>query len=185
MNVVNKDSKFISSQSCYGVVNCIRILTLVWLEASMRIIRRLGSVGVLAMLACCSVALGQTPPATAVPFISQVTPPSIAPAANSALIVQFTLTILGANFPQNAAVKLTLPQGPSLYAASVSVNATGSQIVAQFNTTLPRPAVYAVTVSNAVNNPTAVSNVFYLPVTPPATTVEISQREARILFCRL
>jgi len=91
------------------------------------------------------------------------------------------LTILGANFPQNAAVKLTLPQGPSLYAASVSVNATGSQIVAQFNTTLPRPAVYAVTVSNAVNNPTAVSNVFYLPVTPSATTVGISQNLSQFL----
>lgn len=147
----------------------------------MRIIRYLGSVCVLAMLLCCSVALGQTAPATAVPFISQVTPPSIAPTPNSFLIVQFTLTILGANFPPNAVVKLTLPQGPSLYAASVSVNAAGSQIVAQFNTSLPRPAVYMVTVANAVNNPTAVSNVFYLPVTPPATTVEISQNSSQFL----
>ena len=147
----------------------------------MRIIRYLGSVCVLAMLLCCSVALGQTAPATAVPFISQVTPPSVAPAPNPSLIVQFTLTILGANFPPNAVVKLTLPQGPSLYAASASVNAAGSQIVAQFNTTLPRPAVYAVTVANAVNNPTAVSNVFYLPVTPPATTVGISQNTSQFL----
>ena len=148
----------------------------------MRIVRYLGSVCVLAMLLCCwSVALGQAAPATAVPFISQVTPPSIAPAPNPSLIVQFTLTILGANFPPNAVVKLTLPQGPSLYAASASVNAVGSQIVAQFNTSLPRPAVYAVTVANAVNNPTAVSNVFYLPVTPPATTVEISQNSSQFL----
>src|SRR5260370_17340055 len=126
-------------------------------------------VGVLGVVAWCSVAVGQTPPATAVPFISQVTPPSIAPASNSSLIVQFTLTILGANFPQNAVVKLTLPQGPSLYAASVSVNATGSQIVAQFNTTLPTPPVYAVTASNAVNNPTALPTVCHLPLTPPPT----------------
>jgi hypothetical protein len=147
----------------------------------MRISRYLGSVAVLAVLLCCSVALGQTAPATAVPFISQVTPPSIAPAPNSSLIVQFSLTILGANFPQNPVVKLTLPQGPSLYASSASVNATGSQIVAQFNTTLPRPAVYAVTVVNAVNNPTAVSNVFYLPVTPSATTVAISQNPTGFL----
>src|SRR5260370_8332769 len=118
----------------------------------MRIIRRLGSVGVLAMLACCSVALGQTPPATAVPFISQVTPPSIAPASNSSLIVQFTLTILGANFPQNAAVRLTLPQGPSLYAASVSVNPTGSQIVAQFNTTCPSAPVPPLTLPTPCTN---------------------------------
>jgi len=147
----------------------------------MRIVRYLGSVCVLAMLLCCSVALGQAAPATAVPFISQVTPPSIAPPPNPSLIVQFTLTILGANFPPNAIVKLTLPQGPSIYAASASVNAAGSQIVAQFNTSLPRPAVYTVTVANAVNNPTAVSNVFYLPVTPPATTVEISQNSSQFL----
>ena len=147
----------------------------------MRIIRYLGSVCVLAMLLCCSVALGQAAPAAAVPFISQVTPPSLAPAQNPSLIVQFSLTILGANFPPNAVVKLTLPQGPSLYAASASVNAAGSQIVAQFNTSLPRPAVYTVTVTNAVNNPTAVSNVFYLPVTPPATTVGISQNSSQFL----
>jgi hypothetical protein len=145
----------------------------------MRVIRRLGSAGVLAMLLCYSVALGQTAPA--VPFISQVTPASIAPAPNSSLVVQFGLTILGANFPANSVVKLTLPEGPSLYAASASVNATGSQIVAQFNTTIPRPAVYAVTVSNAVNNPTAVSNIFYLPVTPPAATVGISQNTSQFL----
>ncbi|HET8922787.1 MAG TPA: Ig-like domain repeat protein [Candidatus Acidoferrum sp.] len=115
------------------------------------------------------------------PLISEVTPPSLAPAPSPSQIVQFTLTIVGANFPSNAVVKLTVPEGPSLYAASASVNATGTQIVAQFNTTLPRPAAYAVTVANAVNNPTRVSNVFYLPVTPPANTVGVAQTSTGFL----
>ncbi len=147
----------------------------------MRTIRRLGSVGVLAMLLCCSVALGQTTPAAAVPFISQVTPPSLAPSSSPYLVVQFTLTILGANFPRNPVVKLSVPQATPLYPASATVNANGTQIVAQFNTSMPRPAVYAVTVATSVNNPMQVSNIFYLPVTPPATTVGISQQSSGFL----
>jgi hypothetical protein len=135
----------------------------------------------LCLLFWATASFGETPYPNAVPQISQVTPPSLAPAPTSSQIVQFSLTIVGANFPSNAVVKLTVPGGPSIYAASSSVNGTGTQIVAQFNTTLPRPAVYAVTVANAVNNATRVSNVFYLPVTPSANTVEVSQSSTGFL----
>jgi hypothetical protein len=135
----------------------------------------------LCLLFWATASFGETPYPNAVPQISQVTPPSLAPAPTSSQIVQFSLTIVGANFPSNAVVKLTVPGGPSIYAASSSVNGTGTQIVAQFNTTLPRPAVYAVTVANAVNNATRVSNVFYLPVTPSANTVGVSQSSTGFL----
>ncbi len=139
----------------------------------MRARKLLPGFSILSVLLCAAASFAQTP--SPVPLISQVTPPSLSPAPTPTQIVQFSLTISGANFPSNAVVKLTLPEGPSIYAASASVNATGTQIVAQFNTTLPRPAVYTVTVANGVNNPTRVSNVFYLPVTPAATTVGIGQ----------
>ena len=139
----------------------------------MRASKLLPGFSILSVLLCAAASFAQTP--SPVPLVSQVTPPSLSPAPTPTQIVKFSLTISGANFPSNAVVKLTLPEGPSIYAASASVNTTGTQIVAQFNTTLPRPAVYTVTVANGVNNPTRVSNVFYLPVTPAATTVGISQ----------
>jgi len=140
----------------------------------MRTSKLLRGFSILLLLFCGATCFAQTQPPNAIPLITQVTPPSVAPPPTSSQIVQFSLTILGANFPSNAVVKLTFPQGPSFYAASVSVNPTGTQIVAQFNTTLPGASVYALTVSNAVNNPTHVSNPYYLPITPPVPTVGIS-----------
>ena len=147
----------------------------------MRTARLLRGLSIVSLLFCAADDFGQTPPPSAVPLITEVTPPSLAPAPTSTQIVQFSLTIVGANFPSNPVVKLTVPQGPSIYAASASVNATGTQIVANFNTTLPRPAVYWVTVANAVNNPTRVSNIFDLPVTPPANTIAVSQTSTGFL----
>jgi hypothetical protein len=130
---------------------------------------------------CADSSFSQTQPPYAVPLISQVTPASIAPSSNPNLIVQFSLTIVGANFPGDAVVKLTVPEGPSITAASVAVNSTGTQINAFFNTTLPRAAVYSVTVSNPSNNLADVSNTFYLPITPPASTVGISHQQNQTL----
>lgn len=118
---------------------------------------------------------GQTQPENGVPLVSQVIPPSIAVPPSSSQIVTFSLTIVGANFSANPAVTLALPQGPSIYPASVAVNASGTQIVAQFNARLPRPGVYWLTVADNATNPTHFSNVFYLPVTLSATTVGVVQ----------
>jgi Bacterial Ig-like domain (group 3)/FG-GAP-like repeat len=147
----------------------------------MRTGKLLRGLSILSLLFCAAADFGQTPPPSAVPLITEVTPPSLTPAPTSTQIVQFSLTIVGANFPSNPVVKLAVPQGPSIYAASASVNATGTQIVANFNTTLPRPAVYWVTVANAVNNPTRVSNIFDLPVTPSANTIAVSQTSTGFL----
>jgi hypothetical protein len=129
----------------------------------------------------CAAAFSQTPPPNAIPLITQVSPPSITPAASPSQTPPFSLTILGANFPANPAVTMTVPGGPSITASSVSVNSTGTQIVALFNSQLPRPAVYKVLVSNAVNNPAAISNAYYLPVTPSASTVGIAQNSSEFL----
>lgn len=147
----------------------------------MRTSRLLRGLSILCLTLWGGSSFSQTQPPYAVPLISQVTPASIAPSSNPNLIVQFTLTIVGANFPANAVVKLTVPEGPSTTAASVTVNSAGTQINAFFNTTLPRAAVYSVTVSNASNNPAEVSNVFYLPITPSASNVGISQTESQSL----
>ena len=147
----------------------------------MRISKLLRGLSILYLAFCATSSFSQSQPSYAVPLISQVTPASIAPSNNPNLIVQFSLTIVGANFPGNAVVKLTIPEGPSITAASVTVNSTGTQINAFFNTTLPRAAVYSVTVSNPSNNLAEVSNIFYLPITPSASTVEIGREQSQSL----
>lgn len=148
----------------------------------MRTSKLLRGLSILCLAFSATTSFSQTQPPYAVPLISQVTPASIPPSSSPSLIVQFTLTIVGANFPANAVVKLAVPEGPSTTAASVTVNSTGTQINAFFNTTLTRAAVYSVTVFNPSNNPAEVSNIFYLPITPSASTVGISQVQTQSLL---
>src|SRR5260370_42574010 len=96
-----------------------------------------------------SVASAQPAPATAVPFITQVSPPSLPPTATAPGNGNFTLTILGANFQSNSVVNLSFPGGTPVPASSTTVNAGGSQIAAHFtNPTLPTPATLLVTGTN-------------------------------------
>ena len=143
--------------------------------------RLLRGLSILCLVFCAASSFSQTQPPFAVPLISQVTPASIPPSSSPNLIVQFTLNIIGANFPANPVVKLTVPEGPSMTAAAVNVNSTGTEINAFFNTTLPRAAVYTITVSNPSNNPAEVSNAFYLPITPSASTVGITRTQSQAL----
>ena len=142
----------------------------------MRFTRNLASIAVLALLLCTSVALAQTVPATAVPFISEVSPPSLPATTTAPGNGNFTLTILGANFQSNSAVNLSFPGGTPVPASSTTVNAGGSQIVAQFtNAILPTPATLLVTVTNPNGTPPSTSNAYYLPETPAQTSVALNQ----------
>jgi hypothetical protein len=120
--------------------------------------------------------LAQAPPgANAVPFISEVTPPSLPVTGNSGS-GSATLTILGANFPQNAVVNLTFPGSATVHPASTSVNSSGSLITAQFTGNVPlAPAVLEVTVTNPNGTAPTTSNIFYLPQTPATSSVLLNQ----------
>lgn len=97
---------------------------------------------------------GQTPPPNGIPYITNVTPPSLPPASTQASGGSFTLTVQGANFPANAVVNLRGPGSPTLHPTSTTVNASGSQIIAQFTNALsPSPGTYVVTVSNPTSVP--------------------------------
>jgi hypothetical protein len=148
----------------------------------MRHIRNLVSVGVFAMLLCASIALGQTVPATAVPFISQVAPPSLTPATTPSNPSNFTLTIIGANFSPNVTVSLAASSNYILHPSVTTVNPAGSQITAQFsNTVLGSPGTFAVTVTNPSSNPPTTSNTFYLPYTPAQPSVVLNQNTTSFL----
>jgi hypothetical protein len=109
----------------------------------------------------CSVALAQTVPATAVPFITQVTPPSLPPGTIPSSQSNFTLTILGANFTPNAIVNLAASPNYILHPSVTTVNQTGSRITAQFsNTVLGSPATFAITVTNPAGTPPSTSNAY-------------------------
>jgi len=148
----------------------------------MRIIRLLG--GVTTLLACLSgsVSFGQTAPPSGVPFIIQVSPPSLPPTTTAPGNGSFTLTILGANFPSTAIVNLTGPGNLTLHPSSTSVNASGSQITAQFtNAILASPATLFVTVTNPGGSPPSTSNAFYLPETPAQPSVVLNQNVSAFL----
>ena len=148
----------------------------------MRIIRHLGSVGVLATLLYCSVAHAQSVPATAVPFITQVTPPSLPPGTNPSIPSNFTLTIIGANFTPNAVVNLAASPSYILHPSVTTVNPSGSQITAQFaNVMLGSPSTFAVTVTNPAGNPPSTSNAYYLPFTPAQPSVVLNQNTTSFL----
>ncbi|HKV61895.1 MAG TPA: Ig-like domain repeat protein [Candidatus Acidoferrum sp.] len=148
----------------------------------MRMIRLLGSVS--ALLACLSgsVSFGQAVPPNAVPLITEVTPPSLPPTATAPGNGNFTLTILGANFPSTVVVNLTGPGNFTLHPSSTSVSATGSQITAHFtNAVVASPATLFVTVTNPGGSPPSTSNAFYLPETPAEPSVVLNQNLTTIL----
>ena len=120
------------------------------------------------------VLLAQSSSTNGVPFISQVTPPSL-PLTTYSGYGSATLLILGANFPQNAVVNLTA-FGNVVHPTSTIVNASGSQITAQFANTLPSsPGVFTVTVTNPNGTLPTTSSLFYLPQTPTTSTVQLNQ----------
>jgi len=121
--------------------------------------------------------IAQTVPLNGVPLITEVTPPSISPATTDPRLGIITLTILGANFPQNAIVNLTgvsnsgAPGNSVWHPSSTTVNLSGTKIVAQFtNANLLMPSIAVVTVTNPNGPQPVVSNPFYLPLSlmPPS-----------------
>lgn len=148
----------------------------------MRSSRLLATLSVLALLLCGSIGLGQTVPVTAVPFIIQVSPPSLPPTATAPGNGNFTLTVLGANFQANSVVNLSFPGGTAVHPSSTAVNAGGSQIVAQFtNAILPTPATLLVTVTNPAGTPPSTSNAYYLPETPAQASLALNQNTTSFL----
>ncbi len=148
----------------------------------MRMIRLLGSVTALLMLLSGSVSFGQTAPSTAVPLITQVSPPSLPPATTAPGNGNFTLTILGANFQATAVLNLTGPGNFTLHPSSTSVNTSGSQITAHFtNAVVASPATLFVTVTNPNGTPPSTSNALYLPETPAQPSVVLNQNLSTFL----
>ncbi len=148
----------------------------------MRVIRLLGSVTVLLAWFSSAVSFGQTAHSNAVPLITQVAPPGLPAPTLSPSENNFTLTILGGNFPSNAVVNLITPVNSTLHPSSISVNSGGSQIIAQFtNTLLGSPGTFTVTVTNPSGTPPSTSNPFYLPYTPAASSVTLNQNTTSFL----
>ncbi len=142
----------------------------------MRMIKFLGSVVVFLLLLSVAVSLAQTVPPNAIPFISQVSPPSLPVTTTAPGNGNFTLTVLGANFQANSVVNLSFPGGSPVHPSTSTVNPTGSQITATFtNALLPTPATLVVTVTNPAGTPPSTSNAFYLPETPAESSVALNQ----------
>jgi hypothetical protein len=94
----------------------------------------------------------------------------------------FTLTITGANFAPNAVVNLTGPGNFTVHPSSTSVNARGSQIVAQFtNAIQPTPTTLVVSVTNPMATPPATSNPYYLPETQASSGIQLNQNSSSFL----
>jgi hypothetical protein len=148
----------------------------------MWILRMLGTVAALLILLSCTASFAQTPPPNGVPFITQVAPPSLPPTTTAPGNGNFTLTILGANFPSNAVVNLIGPGNYTLHPSSTSVNASGTQITAQFtNAVVASPATLFVTVTNPAGIPPSTSNEYYLPETPAEPSVILNQNLSTFL----
>ena len=148
----------------------------------MRMIRLLGSVTMLLACLSCAVSFGQTVPPNAVPLVTQVSPPSLPPTSTAPGNGTITLTILGANFPSAAVVNLTGPGNFTLHPSSISVNASGSKITAQFtNAVVASPATLFVTVTNPGGTPSTTSNAYYLPETPTEPSVVLNQNVSTFL----
>ena len=148
----------------------------------MRISRYLGNVSILALLLSSSATFAQTVPATAVPFITEVTPPSLPPGTVPSNPNNFTLTILGANFTPNSVVNLSPTTSYILHPSVTTVNPSGSRIIAQFtNVNIGSPATFAVTVTNPTGTPPSTSNTYYLPFTPSQPSVVLNQNTTSFL----
>jgi hypothetical protein len=140
----------------------------------MRTSQLLRGFSVLSLLFCAAASYGQNPPPTAVPQITQVTPPSLSPASLSPGSNSFTLTILGANFAAGEMVTLSGPGASTAIAFNPTVNATGTEMVANFaNVYLPVPGTLTVTVTkrDITGAVLLASNPYYVPVTPSDPTV--------------
>src|SRR6266481_2065868 len=110
----------------------------------MRTSQLLRGFSVQSLIFCAAAGFGQNPPPTAVPLITQVTPPSLSPAIQGS---SFTLTILGANFTPGEQVMLSA-LGSNAIAFNPTINAAGTQMVANFtNVFLPIPGTLTVTVT--------------------------------------
>jgi hypothetical protein len=69
-----------------------------------------------------------------------------------------------------------------LHPATTSVNASGSQIVAQFsNVVIGSPATFSITVTNPSGTQPTTSNVYYLPYTPTEPSVSLNQNTTSFL----
>lgn len=144
----------------------------------MRTSKLLRGVSIPTLLFCFCAAAGfaQNPPVTPVPLITEVTPPSLSPANLAPGINSFTLTILGANFAPGELVELSADgwsPTPTAIAFNPAVNATGTQMVANFaNVSLPAPVTLTVKVTkrDMTGAPLLASNPYYLPVTPSEPT---------------
>jgi len=139
----------------------------------MRTGKLLRGLSILSLFFLAAADFGQAPPPSPVPLISQVTPPSLSPASLTPGSNSFTLTILGANFAPGESVTLFGPGGATAIAPNPTVNATGTQMVANFaNVSLPVPGTLTVTVTKRLNTGAVLesSNPYYLPVTPSAPT---------------
>ncbi|HET9804391.1 MAG TPA: Ig-like domain repeat protein, partial [Candidatus Acidoferrum sp.] len=125
-------------------------------------------------LSCAVFTEAQQQPTNAVPFVSGITPPSLALTSNGGF-GSATLTITGANFPQNAVVKLSFETN-AIQPTSTTVNAAGSQITAQFSGNVPQsPLTFNVTVTNPNGPVPTVSNVVYLPQLVTTSTVLLNR----------
>jgi hypothetical protein len=138
---------------------------------------------VVCFVACFSAAINaQTTSSNGVPFISQVTPPSLSVFNSSGGPSSATFTIIGANFPQNAQVSLTANGTYVVHPTSTTVNSSGSQITAQFtNNVPPGPGVFAITVTNPNGMLPTISNAFYLPQTPMTASVLLNQNTTNVI----
>jgi hypothetical protein len=138
---------------------------------------------VVCLFVCFSAAVNaQTASSSGVPFISQVTPPSLSVSNSSGGPGSATFTIIGANFPQNAQVSLTANGSYVAHATSTTVNSSGSGITAQFtNNVPPGPGVFAITVTNPNGTPPTISNAFYLPETPMTASVLLNQNTTTVI----
>ena len=111
-----------------------------------------------------SLLFGQAPP-LAVPFIDQASPASLVPGSTS-------LTLTGANFNQNAVVTLVGPGVGSEQSTSTTVNSSGTQIVASFSSS-PVTSIEGILGVTVTNPSGEISNIVYLPVTFPTSTVNV------------
>jgi hypothetical protein len=138
---------------------------------------------VVCLVVCFSAAANaQTASSNGVPFISQVTPPSLSVFNSSGGPGSATFTIIGANFPQNAQVSLTANGTYVVHPTSTTVNSSGSQITAQFtNNVPPGPEVFAITVTNPNGMQPTISNAFYLPQTPMTASVLLNQNTTNVI----
>ena len=119
--------------------------------------------------------MAQVRPFDAVPFITQVSPPSLPMSDTAPGAGNFTLTIAGANFQPNAVVNLTLPGRVIVHPFNTSVNQNGSRIVADFSGVfLNGGATLVVSVSNPGVTLSTTSNAIALPVTQPSLGVALT-----------